>query len=247
MKIGVGLFGLQAIEHQVNHGQADERFRRQDASLSVFTEPTALAQPSECSLHRPTDRQAHPTLRPLGATHDGQLPRGMLVHPVVEGEVVILGVRIHPLDSAHGLAVQLGEQLLRRLGVVHVGGRHQHGQQQPHAVHDDVAFAAVHVLGVVPAALLPARSRINRLAVHARRSSGRPRFLRRADFATEKVVDRLERTVASPLVEVTPDGAFGREVLGQVTPLTAGAENVEKGIDDLSQVGLAGPSAGMDG
>ena len=160
---------------------------------------------------------------------------------------MILGVGIHPLDSAHGLAVQLCEQLLRRLGVVHVGGRHQHGQQQPHAVHDDVAFAAVHVLGVVPAALLSARGRIDRLAVHARRGAGRLRFLRRADFATEKVVDRIERAVASPLVEVTPDGAFGREVLGQVTPLTAGAEKVENGVDDLSQVGLAGPSAGMDG
>ena len=63
----------------------------------------------------------------------------------------------------------------------------------------------------------------------------------------EQVVDRVEGAVVPPLVEVAPDGALGREVLGQVTPLAAGAEDVEDGIDDVAQVGLAGPSAGIDG
>ena len=47
----------------------------------------------------------------------------------------------------------------------------------------------------------------------------------------------------SPLVEVAPDGALGREVVGQVPPLAAGAEDVEDGVEDVPHVGLAGPSA----
>src|SRR5205823_6615501 len=50
-----------------------------------------------------------------------------------------------------------------------------------------------------------------------------------------------------PLVEVAPDGGLGREVLGQVAPLAAGSQQVEDGIDDVPQVGLARPPAGVDG
>ena len=57
----------------------------------------------------------------------------------------------------------------------------------------------------------------------------------------------VEGAVVPPLVEVAPDGALGREVLGQVAPLAAGAQDVEDGIDDVAQVGLAGPAAGVDG
>jgi hypothetical protein len=41
--------------------------------------------------------------------------------------------------------------------------------------------------------------------------------------------------------------ALGREVLGEVAPLAVGAEDGEDGVDDVPRVGLAGPSAGVDG
>ena len=63
----------------------------------------------------------------------------------------------------------------------------------------------------------------------------------------EQVVDGVEGAVVPPLVEVAPDGALGREVLGEVAPLAAGPQDVEDGIDDVAQVGLAGPPAGVDG
>jgi hypothetical protein len=72
-------------------------------------------------------------------------------------------------------------------------------------------------------------------------------LLRGADLAAEKVVDHVQGAVVPPLVEVPPDGALGREVLGEVTPLAAGAEDVEDGIDDVPEVGLAGSPAGVDG
>ena len=59
-------------------------------------------------------------------------------------------------------------------------------------------------------------------------------------------MDPVQGAVPTPLVEVAPDGALGREVARQVSPLAAGAENVEDGIKDIPHVRLAGPSAGVD-
>ena len=56
-------------------------------------------------------------------------------------------------------------------------------------------------------------------------------------------MDPVQGPVASPLVEVAPDGALGREVDGQVAPLAAGAEDVEDGVEDVPHVRLAGPPA----
>jgi hypothetical protein len=66
------------------------------------------------------------------------------------------------------------------------------------------------------------------------------------DQVPQGVVDGLQGAVVPPLVEVAPDGALGREVLGQVTPLAPRAEEVEDGIDHIPEVGLAGPPAGVN-
>src|SRR5262249_49966201 len=72
-------------------------------------------------------------------------------------------------------------------------------------------------------------------------------LLGRADLAAQRVVDLVEGAVVPPLVEVTPDGALGREVPGKEAPLAAGAQDVEDGIDHVPQVGLARPAAWVDG
>ena len=59
-------------------------------------------------------------------------------------------------------------------------------------------------------------------------------------------MDGAEGAVVPPLVEVPPDGALGREVLGQVAPLAPGPQDVEDGVDHVAQVGGAGPPAGLD-
>src|SRR5262249_47947105 len=141
------------------------------------------------------------------------------------------------------LPLQPGEQLGGRAGVVDVGGRDQHGQQQPHAVHDDVPLPAVDILEVVAAPLLAPGGRVDGLAVDAGGGPGVVGLLGGADLAAELVVDRVQRAVAPPCVEVPPDGALGREVLGQVAPLAAGAGDVEDGVDDVPHVGLAWPTA----
>ena len=156
---------------------------------------------------------------------------------------MVLVIGVHPDDLAHRLAVPPGEQLGRRFGVVHIGGRDQHGQQQPHPVDHEMALPAVHVLGVVPAPLRAAGGGVDRLAIDARGGAAVVGLLGRADLAAEPVVDLVQGPVMPPLVEVPPDRALGREVVGEIAPLAAGAEEVEDGIDDIPQVGRAGPTA----
>ena len=59
-------------------------------------------------------------------------------------------------------------------------------------------------------------------------------------------MEDVEGAVLPPLVEVAPDGALGREIRRQVAPLAAGLGDVEDGVADVMQVGLAGLAAGVD-
>src|SRR5262249_31450639 len=121
------------------------------------------------------------------------------------------------------------------------------GQQQAQAVHDDMALAAIDVLGVVPAAGLAARAAVHRLAVDA---GGRPRpagALGFTDPVAQPVVGGPQGAVVPPGVEVAPDGALGREVVGQVAPLAAGAQQVQDGVQDVTHRRLAGAASGVHG
>src|SRR5271166_1225475 len=104
-------------------------------------------------------------------------------------------------------------------------------------------LAAVHILEVVAAPLLAAGTGVDRLAVDAGAGARVVGLLGRAGLRAEPIVGEIQGAVAPPLVEVPPDGALGREVLGEIAPLAAGAGDVEDGVDDLPQVGLAGPAA----
>src|SRR5262249_6459228 len=112
-----------------------------------------------------------------------------------------------------------------------------------HAIDDDVALPPVDLLGVVPAPLLAAAGRIDRLTVDARCGARMVGLLGGPGAATQGVMDPVQRPVPPPPVEVAPDGAPGREVDGQVAPLAAGAGDVEDGVEDVPHVGLAGPAA----
>ena len=56
LKFGLGLFRVESVEHEVDHGQFDESLRRSDTFLPVLGQPSALAQPRKGPLHHPADR-----------------------------------------------------------------------------------------------------------------------------------------------------------------------------------------------
>src|SRR5262249_1166975 len=112
-------------------------------------------------------------------------------------------------------------------------------------IHGDVPLAALDLLVHVGPALLAAFAGGDRLAVDAAGAGGRLALLLAADLLPQRVVDLLQGAVVPPLVEVAPDGALGREVLGQVAPLAAGPHDVEDGVEHVAHRGRAGPAAGV--
>src|SRR5260370_41638221 len=58
----------------------------------------------------------------------------------------------------------------------------------------------------------------------------------------QNVVNLFQRAIVSPLVEVAPDGTFGRQVLGQEPPLAARPQDIKDRVENLSHRGLAGPA-----
>src|SRR3954447_20984306 len=172
----------------------------------------------------------------------------VLLHPLVKSHGVILRVAVPRPDLAHRLALQPAEPLGRRLGVVDVGGRHQHGPERPQAVHHEMTLPALDILGIVAAPLLAAGGRVDRRAVDAGGGAGVVGLLLRSDLLAQRVVERVQGAVAPPAVEVAPDGALGGEVAGEVPPRAAGAGDVEDGVEDVPRVDLArSPAAGADG
>ena len=105
-----------------------------------------------------------------------------------------------------------------------------------------MSLAAVNVLGVVATPGLAPAGRVDRLAVDAGRGAGMIGLLGGPDLAPQRVVEPVQSSVLRQVSKSAPDGAFGGEVAGQVTPLAAGAEEIEHSVDDIPQVGLARPT-----
>src|ERR1700737_2781585 len=231
----------------MNHRQSNHGLRRPDALLPVYAQPPVLRQPSEGSLHRPADWQRHPAFHSLGPAHDLQRVPAIVHHPAVQGAVVVLLVGVDQPHLPQPLTGKLRQCGRRGSRIVHVGGCDHDRQQPTRAVPDDMGLSAIDVLGVVTAAGLPSRAGVHRLAVDARGVAGLPRLLLLADAVAQRIVDALQGSIMTPEVEVAPDGALGREVLGQETPLASSPQEVEDGVEDVAHRGLAGPTAGGAG
>ena len=150
----------------MNRRQPHHRFTGLGRVFVVLAQAPIPPQPGEGSLHHPTHLQRLKPRLALRPAHNLQSVRPpMQPQPRVQPVVVILVVREHHLQPRQVPARRLGEHLRGRPAVVHVGGRHHHGDQQPQRVHQDMAFAAVDLLAAVGAALLAALGRLDQLAV----------------------------------------------------------------------------------
>src|SRR5436309_12634620 len=66
-----------------------------------------------------------------------------------------------------------------------------------------------------------------------------------ADLGAQGVVDLRPGAVVAPLAEVVVAGAPGGQVGGHHPPGAAAVGDVEDAVEDLAEVDLAGPTAGL--
>lgn len=207
--------------------------------------------------HRVSPSNVRSTVQRIGSFTQPLVPSGrrtisishfcVQLDPFKQGKIVIFVVGEHPLDLAHGLAFQPGEQLACGLRLVEVRRGYQVGQKQAHAVHDDLTLQPTDVLGVVAAPMFTAGGGVQRMAVSDSRGARVVGLRGRADLAAKLVVDRVQGAVASTSVEVPPNGTLGRKVTGQVTPMAAGAEDEKDSVDNIAHLGGSGTPYGRGG
>ena len=228
----------------MNRRQPHYRLTRLGRMLVVLAQAPIPPQPGERPFHHPTHLQGLKARHAFRPAHHHQAVRPPVqTQPGVQSIVVILVIREHHPQPRQIPAGRLGEHRRGGAAVVHIGGRHHHGDQQPQRVHQDMALAAVDLLAAVLADLLSALGRLDRLAVDG---GGAGRWLPTgpdADLLTQRIENPLPGAVGVEPLEVVVDGLPGGEVVGQGPPGAALAGAVEQGVDDPTHIGSPGATA----
>lgn len=136
----------EPVEHQVDHGYADERFTGLRERLVVFGQATVTSQPGKGAFHNPAARQYGEAMR-FPTPDNLQHPAAELLHPLNE-LAAVAGVgpdESQPLEAPFEFA----QHQLGAVSILDIRCMHHHGQHQAHRVHHHVALAPSQLLGRV--------------------------------------------------------------------------------------------------
>src|SRR5918912_1160026 len=105
-----------------------------------------------------------------------------------------------------------------------------------------MALPAIDLLAAIKAALGPAAvGGLHRLAVNDRRRRTRLTASTQTDLLAQQAVDLFPDAGFAPVAEVVIDSFPTRKFVWQQAPGTAGADQVEDGLEDLAHIVLARP------
>jgi hypothetical protein len=132
----------------------------------------------------------------------------------------------------------LGSFLIRMMG-----SQHFDRQQVALRINEEVAFATPHFFPRIVALFRTANcTRFDGLTVDDPCAGLGIAALLDANLETQRLEQLVPDTFVSPATKVPVDGAPGREIVGQQSPRTAAAQDVEDGIDDLAPLQEGSPS-----
>jgi hypothetical protein len=228
----------KASEHKTNHGQIDHGFAGLGLPLVVATQSARTAEPTKGTLHDPTPRQYLEGVK-LGALHnfDRATPQGARALQQRSG---VAAVGPDMFDASASLLAEEGrQQLSGSVPVLNVGRQDHHPEQQTQGIDQDVSFAPVDFLARIVTPLVAGFGALDALAVDDSGAGVRLAPFDQAEMFSQMGVNLLPQAIALPDAEVVIDRAPRSEVLGQVAPLATGFDQVENGVEQLSQRMLA--------
>ena len=215
----------------MNHSYVDPGLRCIGQSFVVLAQPTAPAEPRECSFDHPSSRQHLKVVAVPGALDN-------LERPACQGP--------DPLDQLSSIAsigpdqphagkppYQFIDDQLRSISILDIGRMHHHRQQQPHGIYNDVSLSTVDLLASVIATRPPFFRRLNRLAVYDGRARCWVAAFGLPNFGPQRLMDSFPCTILSPFPKIPPHGAPRREVMRHGSPRAPVAQNVHNAVDDL--------------
>jgi hypothetical protein len=138
----------KTTKHQMRHRQVDKRLARAGKVLIVFAQAPVPAQPGKGTLHNPALWLDNEPFDVRVTSDYVQHPQVRLVQPLCSQTSISL---VSPHDH------QAGQEHLRPLqqpsasiSILNTSRMHEHHQQQPHSVYQDVALTPFDVLtGIV--------------------------------------------------------------------------------------------------
>ena len=195
---GVGLgcvgFGVEAVEHHGDGGDFDPSFGCRSGVFEVaFAEASVCAEPRKGPFDDPpvAHGDERVTRRVLDDLDDEAKARSALVEPLVAG------IAAH--DPEHRvLQPRATQELVASSDVRHIRRRHQHRDQQPQRVHQNMAFATADLLSGVVSDLVGGSSVGNALRVED--CGARPRVVSSvgAGLVVQQAVNAVPGAVAAP-------------------------------------------------
>lgn len=125
-------------------------------ALEVATEAAVAADPSDGALDNPTLRQ-HDKAMAVAAAHDLDLPVAGAGDGGSHLRPLISSVADDALDEGEQSA-RLAQQWLGTVAVLHIGGMHDHAEQQAKRVGQDMTLAPDNLLARVVAGRIESRA-----------------------------------------------------------------------------------------
>lgn len=131
--------------------------------------------------------------------------------------------------------VEACEQQDGPVAVLEGGGGHADAEDHAEGVHGQVSLASADLLACIVADRLAALlGAFDALAVEDGRGRRWLAACGDAHLDPQALVELFPQAAFAPGAEVLEDGGLGRKVLGQHAPLTAGAVEIEDGVEDVS-------------
>ena len=131
----------QPSDHNVNHGDINERFARSGACVVVLPQAAIPPQPGNRPFHHPASRQHVEARYPIGTLAAGQGPATNVLHPFHHlASIAPIGphhphVRLLPVEVVHHQPCPVP--------VLSIGGINHHCHHHAHGIHQQMACAPV--------------------------------------------------------------------------------------------------------
>ena len=131
----------------MNHCYVDPRLRCIGQGLVVLAQPTAPAEPRECSLDHPSSGQYLKLMAVPGTFHNFKRPACQGPDPLDQLSAIAC---IGPDQSQTGKPpYHFVYDQLRSISVLNISRMYHHGQQQPYGIHYDVSLSTVDLLASI--------------------------------------------------------------------------------------------------
>ena len=229
-------------EHGMCRSDIDNTLAAFGAALIVPAQAAVASEPAECAFDHPAARQNLEPFLPRRSLDDIQGDIERFVYPIDQTTLLVDAIGPDLLQARNSLH-QLEQHRLGAVVVLDICGMNDNIQQIPHRIDDDVSFAAIDPLESIKASLPTGLGCLDTLGVY---HPGCWFFVTLSFLAfqfAQSGVDLLPSPVQAPSAVVVVDAVMVREVFGQVSPLTAGPNHVENGIEHLAHVQFYGAAS----